>query len=163
MTVHSIARDEGQVTRVELWVDGQLQESQISNLPGGTSPFPLLARWQPSSPGTHTLIAQAFNARGGRAYTSINVKAIERADRDSDGVADDADGCPDEPGSATADGCPDTECDGIPDAEDARPQVYGLLVGNEGHTAQELASPHRRQQTRQTLHAFLAYGVPTKE
>jgi hypothetical protein len=87
VTVQSIARDEGKVTRVELWVDGQLQETQTSNLPGGSSPFPLLARWRPSSPGTHTLIARAFNARGGRGQASVNVEAMESADRDSDGVA----------------------------------------------------------------------------
>ena len=79
VTVHSVARDEGKVTRVELWVDGQLQEAQTSPLPGGTSPFPLLTRWQPSSPGTHTLIARAFNAGGARAQASINVETIESA------------------------------------------------------------------------------------
>jgi hypothetical protein len=129
VTVHSIARDEGKVTRVELWVDGQLQESQTSSLPGGTSPFPLLARWQPSSPGTHTLIARAFNARGGRGQASVNVEAIEEADRDGDGVADEADACPDEPGTETADGCPDRDSDGIPDAEDACPDEAGLPEG----------------------------------
>ncbi|MFB0536431.1 MAG: FHA domain-containing protein [Anaerolineae bacterium] len=129
VTVHSIARDEGKVVRVELWVDGQLQETQASNLPGGTSPFPLLARWQPPSPGTHTLIARAFNARGGRGHASINVEAIELADRDDDGVADEADACPDEPGSAAADGCPDQDRDGISDAEDACPDEAGLPEG----------------------------------
>jgi len=129
VTVHSVARDEGKVTRVELWVDGQLQESQTSNLPGGTSPFPLLARWQPSSPGPHTLIARAFNARGGRGQASVNVEAIEEADRDGDGVADEADACPDEPGTETADGCPDRDSDGIPDAEDACPDEAGLPEG----------------------------------
>jgi hypothetical protein len=103
-----------------------LQESQTSSLPGGTSPFPLLARWQPSSPGTHTLIARAFNARGGRGQASVNVEAIEEADRDGDGVADEADACPDEPGTEAADGCPDRDNDGIPDAEDACPDEAGL-------------------------------------
>jgi hypothetical protein len=126
VTVHSIARDEGKVVRVELWVDGQLQESQTSNLPGGTSPFPLLARWQPSSPGTHTLIARAFNARGGRGQASVNVEAIEEADRDGDGVADEADACPDEPGAEAAAGCPDGDGDGIPDTEDTCPDEPGL-------------------------------------
>jgi len=126
VTVHSVARDEGKVTRVELWVDGQLQETQSSNLPGGTSPFPLLARWQPSSPGTHTLIARAFNARGGRGQASVNVEATESADRDGDGVADEADACPDEPGPPAANGCPDRDGDGIPDAEDACPDDAGL-------------------------------------
>jgi hypothetical protein len=124
VTVQSIAHDEGKVTRVELWVDGQLQESQTSSLPGGTSPFPLLARWQPSSPGTHTLIARAFNARGGRGQASVNVEAI-RVDRDGDGVADDADACPDEPGPEAASGCPDGDGDGIPDDIDDCPDEPG--------------------------------------
>jgi hypothetical protein len=130
VTVQSIARDEGKVTRVELWVDGQLQKSQTSNLPGGSSPFPLLARWQPSSPGTHTLIARAFNARGGRGQASVNVEAIELADRDGDGVPDEADACPDEPGPPAANGCPDRDGDGTPDAEDACPDEAGLPEGD---------------------------------
>ncbi len=130
VTVQSIARDESKVVRVELWVDGQLQETQTSNLPGGTSPFPLLARWQPSSPGTHILIARAFNAQGGRGQASINVEAIEEADRDSDGVADEADACPDEPGPPAANGCPDRDGDGISDAKDACPDEAGLPEGD---------------------------------
>ena len=130
VTVHSVARDEGKVVRVELWVDGQLQESQASALPGGTSPFPLVTHWQPSSPGTHTLTARAFNTQGGRANASINVEATEEEDRDGDGVADEADACPDEPGTETADGCPDRDRDGIPNAEDACPDDAGLPEGD---------------------------------
>jgi pSer/pThr/pTyr-binding forkhead associated (FHA) protein len=123
MTIHSIARDEGKVTRVELWIDGQLHETQTSTLPGGTSPFPLLARWQPSSPGTHTLIARAFNARGGRGQASVNVEAVVRADRDGDDIPDAEDDCPDEPGLLESNGCPvsteiDRDGDGILDEAD---------------------------------------------
>jgi hypothetical protein len=130
VTVHSMARDEGKVVRVELWVDDQLQEAQASTLPGGTSPFPLLARWQPLSPGTHTLIVRAFNAQGARAHASVNVEAIERADRDGDGVADEADACPDETGSEATNGCPDRDGDGIRDADDACPDEPGLPEGD---------------------------------
>jgi hypothetical protein len=129
ITIQSVARDEQKIARIELWVDGQLQEAQSSSLPGGASPFPLLARWQPSSPGTHTLIARAFNAQGGRGQASINVEATEEADRDSDGVADEADACLDEPGPPAANGCPDRDGDGIPDAEDACPDEPGLPEG----------------------------------
>lgn len=123
MTIHSIARDEGKVTRVELWIDGQLHETQTSTLPGGTSPFPLLARWQPSSPGTHTLIARAFNARGGRGQASVNVEAIVGMDRDGDDIPDAEDDCPDEPGLPESNGCPlptemDRDGDGILDEAD---------------------------------------------
>ena len=53
VVVQAIARDEtARVVRVELWADGQLLEAQRSTLPEGISPFPLLTRWEPSSPGT---------------------------------------------------------------------------------------------------------------
>ncbi|MBN1220734.1 MAG: FHA domain-containing protein [Anaerolineae bacterium] len=126
LTVHSIARDEGKVTRVELWVDGQLQESQASALPGGTSPFPLLVRWRPSSPGPHTLIARAFNAQGRHGQASVNVEATAEADRDDDGVLDEADACPDEAGWEETDGCPDSDGDGIPNEADTCPDEAGL-------------------------------------
>jgi outer membrane protein OmpA-like peptidoglycan-associated protein len=60
------------------------------------------------------------------------------ADRDHDGIADDEDACPDEPGVKTDDpktnGCPapppappaDRDRDGIPDAEDACPDIAGV-------------------------------------
>jgi hypothetical protein len=129
VTVHSIARHEGKVARIELWVDGQLQDAQTTTMPGGISPFPLLASWEPLSPGTHTLTVRAFNPQAGRGQASINVEAIEETDRDGDGVADEDDACSDEPGSATANGCPDRDRDGIPDAEDACPDEVGLPEG----------------------------------
>jgi OOP family OmpA-OmpF porin len=53
------------------------------------------------------------------------------ADRDHDGIADDADACPDVPGIKTEDpktnGCPpDRDHDGILDADDACPEVPGV-------------------------------------
>jgi hypothetical protein len=125
VTVRSTARDEAKVVRVELWADGQLQESQTSTLPEGISPFPMLAEWQPSSAGTHVLVCRAFNAQGGRGQALVSVVAIEEVDRDGDGVGDEDDACPDEPGSTTAEGCPDRDRDGIRDAEDACPDEAG--------------------------------------
>jgi hypothetical protein len=125
--VQALARDETNVVRVELWVDGELLESQSSTLPEGITPFPLLVNWQPLSPGTHTLIVRAFNIEGARGQGSVTVEAAESADRDGDGLADEADLCPDEPGSA--DGCPDRDRDGIPDATDACPDEAGLPEG----------------------------------
>lgn len=46
-------------------------------------------------------------------------------DRDGDGVPDDEDLCPDEPGSAELDGCPDDDGDGIPNREDKCPNQPG--------------------------------------
>jgi hypothetical protein len=127
ISVEALARDETKVTRVELWVDGVLETSQESSLPEGTSPFPLLATWQPTSPGSHTLIVRAFNAQNARAYASVNVEAVEGADEDGDGVADVFDVCPDEPGTSLAEGCPDADGDGVADGEDSCPDEPGLL------------------------------------
>lgn len=130
VTIHALARGETKLTRVELWVDGELRESQASALPGGTSPFPLAAQWQPETGGTYRLIARAFNAEGERAHASIEVEAIAEADADGDGVADEADSCPDELGWRGSAGCPDGDLDGIPDAEDACPEEAGLPDGD---------------------------------
>jgi hypothetical protein len=130
IVVHAVARDEARVTRVELWVDGELQESQASTVPGGISPFPLTAQWEPESPGTHRLTARAFDAEGRRAHASIEVEAVAEADGDGDGVADEVDACPDELGWRASAGCPDGDFDGIPDSEDACPEVAGLPDGD---------------------------------
>lgn len=128
--VRALASDKGKIMRVELWVDGQLQEEQTSRAAGGISPFPLLADWQPLTSGSHTLTVRAFNDQGGRAHTSIIVEALEFFDEDMDGVSDENDACPGQFGSAFADGCPDAEGDGIPDTEDACPLSYGLTAGD---------------------------------
>jgi len=131
VVVQAIARDEtARVVRVELWADGQLLEAQRSTLPEGISPFPLLTRWEPSSPGTHTLAVRAFNVDDARSYTSIGVEAVEVPDRDGDGLADEDDPCPDEAGMGTAAGCPDADGDGVADAEDACPSEVGTAEGS---------------------------------
>ena len=48
-------------------------------------------------------------------------------DRDKDGVADDKDLCPDEPGDKLANGCPDFDKDGIPDKYDLCPHLFGTV------------------------------------
>lgn len=131
VTVHAVASDETKITRMELWIDGQLHEAQNSALAGGASPFPLVVYWQPVSPGMHTLTARAFNKQGTRAHASIGVEAIAAsADRDGDRVVDDEDMCPDEPGAPRADGCPDRDGDGIADSADACPDEAGMPAGD---------------------------------
>jgi hypothetical protein len=126
VTIHSIARDDQKVKRVELWVDGQLLDAQMSNLPGGISPFPLTAPWQPRTAGAHTVIVRAFNTANNRGHASIQVNATQSADRDGDGIADDADACPDQPGASLTRGCPDRDSDGIRDSDDACPDQPGV-------------------------------------
>jgi OmpA-OmpF porin, OOP family len=46
-------------------------------------------------------------------------------DRDGDGVPDSQDRCPDQPGPKELDGCPDSDGDGIPDVDDKCPTVPG--------------------------------------
>ncbi len=125
-TIRAVASDEHKIVRVELWVDGQLQESETSSVRGGISSFPLLTDWQPPSAGVHTLTVRAFNSVGVRAHSTINVNVVADADRDSDGVADNEDACPDEFGSDFATGCPDRDRDGTPDAADACPDTAGI-------------------------------------
>ncbi len=126
VTIQSSVRDGGELDRVELWVDGQLIEAQSGELARDNQAFQMLARWQPSSPGTHTLVARAFDARGRRSQAAISVEAFQSIDRDDDGEPDDGDACPDQPGSPTASGCPDRDGDGVQDADDACPDTPGL-------------------------------------
>ncbi|MGB9301908.1 MAG: Ig-like domain-containing protein, partial [Anaerolineae bacterium] len=65
------------VTQVELWVDGQLQWVEGSQEPQGTSHFYAAQGWQPSSPGSHTLMVRALNSRGAVGQAIIVVDAVE--------------------------------------------------------------------------------------
>ncbi len=47
-------------------------------------------------------------------------------DRDKDGVPDNIDACPDDPGPAALQGCPDRDGDGILDKDDKCPDVKGI-------------------------------------
>jgi len=54
------------------------------------------------------------------------VKAPVVLDRDNDGIPDNVDACPDDPGPAATQGCPDRDGDGIIDKNDKCPDVKGL-------------------------------------
>ena len=67
-----------------------------------------------------------FGIRFGSAPQAGQARLVgPPADRDGDGVPDDQDLCPDEPGSADLDGCPDDDGDGIPNREDKCPDQPG--------------------------------------
>ncbi|HET8542432.1 MAG TPA: OmpA family protein [Anaeromyxobacter sp.] len=53
------------------------------------------------------------------------VLVIEKTDKDGDGIPDLDDACPELPGRPEFNGCPDTDGDGIPDSEDACPGEAG--------------------------------------
>lgn len=57
-----------------------------------------------------------------------SVKMNGCPDRDNDGIADKDDDCPDTFGLAAYKGCPDTDGDGIRDKDDACPDVAGLVA-----------------------------------
>lgn len=135
--IHATARGDAaqKIKRVEVWVDGTLQDAQSSNLPGGVSPFPILANWRPPTPGAHSVIVRAFNTQGKQGQASINVEAVQSGDRDNDSMPDALDGCPDQPGLTTNNGCPtpttgDRDGDGVPDSSDACADQPGSLLAN---------------------------------
>jgi hypothetical protein len=76
--VSSEARDTADlVTQVQLWVDGQLQGVESSQESQGTSHLFASQGWQPSSPGSHTLMVRALNSRGSVGQAIIVVEAKE--------------------------------------------------------------------------------------
>jgi hypothetical protein len=123
--VRALARDDHKITRIELWVDGQLVEAETTNTQSGINPFPLLTVWYPDE-GAHTLIVRSFNSRNITSQSTINVEAVTSPDWDQDGAADEVDACPHQPGFSAAGGCPDRDFDGIPDESDACPDETGF-------------------------------------
>ncbi|MGZ3854171.1 MAG: OmpA family protein [Flavisolibacter sp.] len=54
-------------------------------------------------------------------------KTVEIKDRDKDGVPDELDQCPDDPGTILTNGCPDRDGDGIADKDDQCPDLPGTI------------------------------------
>lgn len=64
-----------------------------------------------------------------QAYTYTKVQLpikTSKTDRDNDGINDEEDDCPDEPGIAVFNGCADSDNDGIPDKNDKCPLIPGI-------------------------------------
>ncbi|HPG05666.1 MAG TPA: thrombospondin type 3 repeat-containing protein [Saprospiraceae bacterium] len=66
----------------------------------------------------------------GSTGTPKQPKKSEAVDSDGDGIPDDLDLCPQEPGLKAFAGCPDTDGDGIEDARDECPSIAGLKIMN---------------------------------
>ncbi|MEL7161210.1 MAG: thrombospondin type 3 repeat-containing protein, partial [Bacteroidota bacterium] len=65
------------------------------------------------------------------AYTFVGLGlnfGFGKPDQDKDGIFDEDDACPTEPGPESTMGCPDTDGDGVADKDDACPQVAGLAT-----------------------------------
>jgi len=65
-----------------------------------------------------------MSAGAPNAEAKVDCKC-ELFDRDSDGIIDRFDLCPDTPGTLQARGCPDKDWDGIPDKLDKCPDIFG--------------------------------------
>jgi hypothetical protein len=73
VAVQSVSADPGQVTRVELLIDGQtVTESRPPN-PQGEVQFSVVQEWQAAGVGPHVLLVRAFNAAGVSGETSIPI------------------------------------------------------------------------------------------
>ncbi|MEJ0104945.1 MAG: OmpA family protein [Bacteroidota bacterium] len=57
-------------------------------------------------------------------------KGAKPRDKDKDGIIDDEDGCPTQPGTAATNGCPDKDGDGTPDKTDKCPDTVGPVNNN---------------------------------
>lgn len=62
VSVQAVASDAGGITRVELYVDGQLANTKLSPNAQGDALFNATLEWLASKPGAHTLGVRAFNA-----------------------------------------------------------------------------------------------------
>ena len=72
---------------------------------------------------------KVFGVSLGIWLTSFD-KTKETKDKDNDGIPDNTDACPLEPGVAMTNGCPDTDADGIADIKDKCPDTAGLAKYN---------------------------------
>ncbi len=66
-------------------------------------------------------------ARSSDSCCIKTIYVIQNIDRDSDGIVDQLDACPDTPGTLMSRGCPDRDFDGIADKFDRCPDVPGMV------------------------------------
>jgi hypothetical protein len=65
--------------------------------------------------------------KGKQKSKTVSQSISPVGDRDKDGIPDNIDVCPDQPGLAQFAGCPDMDKDGIPDKDDKCPTIAGSL------------------------------------
>jgi hypothetical protein len=71
--VNATARNTGGVDRIELWVDGTFYFAQEASPDSTMLTLPLMAPWEPSLTGVHTLIVRAISKDGVDGQASIRV------------------------------------------------------------------------------------------
>jgi hypothetical protein len=62
--VNATASDPDGITRVELWVGGNVVDQQQSAAPEGQPTFPVTLRWTPTVAGSYTLELRAYDSQG---------------------------------------------------------------------------------------------------
>ena len=78
--IFATGRDPSGIARMELYVDGQFVSSRDSASAEGTNPFPLMASWEPKTPGNHTLTVRGYNVADADGQASISVSAVPGPD-----------------------------------------------------------------------------------
>ncbi len=97
---------------------GVSYDVNTSGLTGGPGAFEL----------TVTYIPKAKEKKDPKTKTKTPVEkssSKKAADKDNDGIPDQNDKCPTEPGEKTANGCPDRDLDGVTDKKDKCPDEKG--------------------------------------
>ena len=86
--VNATARNSGGVGRIELWVDGTFYFAQEASSDNTLLTLALMAPWEPSIAGEHTLIVRAISKDGvdGQASIRVWVDEPEKAEQASDGA-----------------------------------------------------------------------------
>jgi hypothetical protein len=74
--IHSTARAEDGISRMELWVDGKFITAQEAPESGPISPMVLHSNWQPIGGGTHEIIIRAYDGKNIEGIGSILVTAV---------------------------------------------------------------------------------------
>ncbi len=75
--VRAVARHSRGVARLELWADGELIAVRSSQLPEGSTPFPITLGWVPQTVGEHTLVVRAYDRLQGSGQAMTMVEAEE--------------------------------------------------------------------------------------
>lgn len=75
--IHATARNVKGITRMELWVDGELVDAREA--PGGepSNPLVLNADWQPATTGKHILLVRAISSDDISGQATIEIEAVE--------------------------------------------------------------------------------------
>ncbi len=118
---------QGQIVRLILWIDGHV----VGEAQGPANPLANAWQWTPTAPGSHILTLEAVDTAGRHNAAHAVVEVLPGADDpDGDGVPNDQDQCPDQPGLPAQGGCPgerpDSDGDGVPNATDACPDQAGV-------------------------------------